>query len=215
MTALHIFLLLTFCCVCFLLVVSVLLQTGKGGGMAGLGGGSSDTAFGAHTANVLQKFTLYSVIVFFVLVLILAHYSKRDGNKSSVMDNFVAPQTESKTVPEADKTGTPAPAEASSATVAPNAIPAASTTNASATLPSTLDLTSPVKEKGAEVVQKVNTTADKAVQKTSTVIEQAVQKTNATADKTVEKANTAVDTASKKLGDIKLPAPKLAPEPAK
>ena len=215
MTPLHIFLLLTFCCVCFLLVVSVLLQTGKGGGMAGLGGGSSDTAFGAHTANVLQKFTLYSVIVFFFLVITLAHYSKRDGNKSSVMDNFVAPQAEAKTVPEADKTGTPAPAQGASATVTPNAVEAASATNASPALPSPLDLTSPVKEKSAEVLEKAKATADQAVQKTSSAIDQAVQKANATTDQAVQKTNAAVETATKRLGDLKLPAPKPAPEPAK
>jgi preprotein translocase subunit SecG len=91
MSPLHIFLLVTFAFVCFLLIASVLLQTGKGGGMAGLGGGSSDTAFGAHTANVLQKFTMYCVIAFFILVVALSHMSKRQGNNTSVMDNFIAP----------------------------------------------------------------------------------------------------------------------------
>lgn len=91
MSPLHIFLLVTFALVCFLLITSVLLQTGKGGGMAGLGGGSADTAFGAHTANVLQKFTMYCVIAFFVLVVFLSHMSKREADNTSVMDNFVAP----------------------------------------------------------------------------------------------------------------------------
>ena len=45
MSAIHILLLCVFIFVCFLLVSSVLLQTGKGGGMAGLGGGASDSAF--------------------------------------------------------------------------------------------------------------------------------------------------------------------------
>jgi preprotein translocase subunit SecG len=97
MSPLHIFLLVSFALVCFLLIASVLLQTGKGGGMAGLGGGSSDSAFGAHTANVLQKFTMYCVIAFFGLVISLSHMSKRSGDNSSVMDDFVAPVEASKT----------------------------------------------------------------------------------------------------------------------
>ena len=139
MSPLHIFLLLSFIFVCFLLIVSVLLQTGKGGGMAGLGGGSSDTAFGAHTANVLQKFTLYSVVVFFVLVIVLAHYSKREVNNSSVMDNFVAPQAETKPVAPTTQpvvTGTPAPATPSST------VP----TQANTAPETTIDLMSPVEK---------------------------------------------------------------------
>jgi preprotein translocase subunit SecG len=91
MSLLHISLLIVFIFVCFLLISSVLLQTGKGGGMAGLGGGSSDTAFGAHTANVLQKFTMWCVIGFFGLVITLSHMSKSGDDNNSVMDSFVAP----------------------------------------------------------------------------------------------------------------------------
>jgi len=69
--------------------------------MAGLGGGASDTAFGAHTANVLQKFTMYCVAVFFILVIVLGRTQKGNSDKSSVMDDFVAPQqtTEASTEP--------------------------------------------------------------------------------------------------------------------
>jgi preprotein translocase subunit SecG len=88
MTLLHISLLIVFIFICFLLISSVLLQTGKGGGMAGLGGGSSDSAFGAHTANILQKFTMWCVIAFFGLVVVLAHMTKQNDDGASVMDNF-------------------------------------------------------------------------------------------------------------------------------
>jgi len=92
MTTLHIFLLVIFIFLCIFLIASVLLQSGKGGGMAGLGGGNSDSAFGAHTANVLQKFTMICVISFFVLVVVLAHTLKNDkGADTSVLDNYTPP----------------------------------------------------------------------------------------------------------------------------
>ena len=91
MTLLHISLLIVFIFICFLLISSVLLQTGKGGGMAGLGGGSSDSAFGAHTANILQKFTMWCVIAFFGLVVVLAHMTKQNDDGASVMENFTPP----------------------------------------------------------------------------------------------------------------------------
>lgn len=132
MSLLHVSLLIVFIFVCFLLIASVLLQTGKGGGMAGLGGGSSDTAFGAHTANVLQKFTMWCVIAFFGLVVTLSHMSKQEQAGGSVMDSFVAPATESaapaptpESTPEATSTAAPAmpeaPATAEPAPIAPAA----------------------------------------------------------------------------------------------
>lgn len=95
MTTLHIFLLVLFIFLCFLLIGAVLLQSGKGGGMAGLGGGNSDTAFGAHTANVLQKFTMFCVIGFFVLVIVLAHTlqnNKKDN--TSLMEGYTPEKIE-------------------------------------------------------------------------------------------------------------------------
>lgn len=127
MSPLHIFLLVTFAFVCFLLIASVLLQTGKGGGMAGLGGGSSDTAFGAHTANVLQKFTMYCVIAFFVLVVLLSHTSKRELSKDSVMDNFVAPVEKTETPESTTSVSAEAPADATPAAATPAASPTVDT----------------------------------------------------------------------------------------
>jgi preprotein translocase subunit SecG len=150
MSPLHIFLLLTFIFVCFLLIVSVLLQTGKGGGMAGLGGGSSDSAFGAHTANVLQKFTMYCVVAFFVLVIVLARYSQKEVDNTSVMDNFVAPQAEQ--VPAATPN---TPTESVAVEPTTTTIDLASPT----TPATTIDLTSPtVSEEAANAVDAVNET---------------------------------------------------------
>ena len=91
MSILHIALLCAFVFLCFLIISSILLQTGRGGGMAGLGGGASDSAFGAHTANVLQKFTMGCVVAFFVLVIVLGRTQKGANEATSVMDDFVAP----------------------------------------------------------------------------------------------------------------------------
>ena len=132
MTTLHITLLLVFTFVCFLLISAVLLQTGKGGGMAGLGGGGSDTAFGAHTANVLQKFTGWIVFVFFILVITLSHTLKDGERTDSVIDSFQPVQTNNP-APSAAPSQQP---KASAATpVAPIPAPAAPTQSALPTSP--------------------------------------------------------------------------------
>src|SRR3954466_11994694 len=54
------------------LVMVVLMQKSKDGGMgAALGGGAAEAAFGADTSNVLSKSTIYSAIIFFVLAFTL------------------------------------------------------------------------------------------------------------------------------------------------
>src|SRR3954464_13810199 len=54
------------------LVMVVLMQKSKDGGMgAALGGGAAEAAFGADTSNVLSKSTIYAAILFFVLAFVL------------------------------------------------------------------------------------------------------------------------------------------------
>ena len=54
------------------LVLVVLMQKSKDGGMgAALGGGAAEAAFGADTSNVLTQATKYSAILFFVLAFTL------------------------------------------------------------------------------------------------------------------------------------------------
>ena len=54
------------------LVLIVLMQKSKDGGMgAALGGGAAEAAFGADTNNVLVQATKYSAILFFVLAFVL------------------------------------------------------------------------------------------------------------------------------------------------
>ena len=54
------------------LILVVLMQKTKDGGMGtALGGGATESAFGADTGNVLTKATINAAIVFFVLSFIL------------------------------------------------------------------------------------------------------------------------------------------------
>src|SRR4029077_18122444 len=54
------------------LILVVLAQKSKDGGMgAALGGGAAEAAFGAETSNVLSKSTIYASVLFFVLAFAL------------------------------------------------------------------------------------------------------------------------------------------------
>ena len=54
------------------LVMVVLMQKSKDGGMgAALGGGAAEAAFGADTSNVLSKSTIYAAVLFFGLAFVL------------------------------------------------------------------------------------------------------------------------------------------------
>lgn len=58
--------------VSFFLILVVLAQKSKDGGMgAALGSGAAEAAFGAETSNVLSKSTIYASVLFFVLAFIL------------------------------------------------------------------------------------------------------------------------------------------------
>jgi preprotein translocase subunit SecG len=75
--------------VCVLLIVAVLLQSGKGGDIgSALGGGGSNSGFGpAAPANVLNKITTGIAACFLLLSLVLALMA---GNKTptSIMQGF-------------------------------------------------------------------------------------------------------------------------------
>src|ERR1051325_10919056 len=54
------------------LVLVVLMQKSKDGGMgAALGGGAAEAAFGADTSNVLSKSTIFAAVLFFLLAFVL------------------------------------------------------------------------------------------------------------------------------------------------
>ncbi|MGB2579783.1 preprotein translocase subunit SecG [Elusimicrobium simillimum] len=85
---------------CALLILSVLMQSGKGSaaGLFGGSAGSGDNIFAGPTAfNVLNKFTAAVAIIIFCTSISLTMISGKRG-ASSVIDNYKAPaaQTQSK-----------------------------------------------------------------------------------------------------------------------
>ena len=94
---------------CLFLMMVVLLQAGRGGGLSVGGGGGSATVFGNRGASTfLQKATVWSAALFMVLSMVLAHLSSR---RSAVEEGiFLDPEA----VPAVTTTegGTTAPATA-------------------------------------------------------------------------------------------------------
>jgi preprotein translocase subunit SecG len=68
--------------VCIALMASILLQSGKGGGLAGaFGAGSSQTLFGGRgAATFLSRATTALAVVFFVTSLTLGLHASRSGS---------------------------------------------------------------------------------------------------------------------------------------
>ena len=77
--------------VCVLLILIVLLQTGKGAEMgASIGGGSSQALFGAAgPANILTKITTAVAIIFMITSLTLAYLSGHRADSSVMKSNPV------------------------------------------------------------------------------------------------------------------------------
>mgnify|MGYP000535104213 CR=1 FL=1 len=94
------------------LVLVVLAQKSKDGGMgAALGGGAAEAAFGADTANVLTKVTKYLAILFFSLAfaLYLGRIYERSAAQAaagSALPTIAVPAT----IPAAPATAAPAKA---------------------------------------------------------------------------------------------------------
>lgn len=105
---------------CVVLVLVVLVQSGKEGGIGIMGGGgSSQTVFGSSGgANFFTKFTSATAAVFMITSIFLT--ITRGGQRTSV---FAAPSAATKKAPAAPGTTTPAPAQ-TTAPAAPTATPA-------------------------------------------------------------------------------------------
>ncbi|MFH0963988.1 MAG: preprotein translocase subunit SecG [Planctomycetota bacterium] len=62
---------------CLLLVVVILFQDNKAGGLAGaLGGGAPDSPFGARAGERLARWTVYLGVAFFLFVIALGILNK-------------------------------------------------------------------------------------------------------------------------------------------
>ncbi|MDP3072453.1 MAG: preprotein translocase subunit SecG [Opitutaceae bacterium] len=117
------------------LVLIVLMQKTKDGGIgAALGGGATEAAFGAETNNVLSKSTIYSAIIFFVLAFGLylgrIYESKHAGADSG------------RALPAMPAAATPAPA-ATPGTAPAVAVPAPATEAAAVAAPVTVPTPTP------------------------------------------------------------------------
>ncbi len=89
--------------VCTALVVVVLLQSGKGEGLAGVfGGGTGQAIFGARTGDILTKSTTILAVLFMILSLALFLLSAHSG---ATLSEEIAEYTET------SEPAAPAPAD--------------------------------------------------------------------------------------------------------
>jgi preprotein translocase subunit SecG len=109
---------------CLVLIIVVLLQSGKAADLAGaFGGAGSQTAFGPRgAATVLSQATTWCAVMFMVCAMALALRSDRSaGQGSSVIYNTTKPASKPAATP--GKTPAPAPAPATQPPTAPNPKP--------------------------------------------------------------------------------------------
>jgi preprotein translocase subunit SecG len=110
--------------VCFLMIASILLQSGKGAEIGAAFGGSSQTVFGSRgPGTFLSKVTVAAAVIFMLTSLGLAILSKERTFSSTVID--VNQQQSSSTPSHSDGAGHEAPAApAASETTTPPSEPA-------------------------------------------------------------------------------------------
>src|SRR5258705_2321370 len=111
---------------CLVLIIVVLLQSGKAADLAGaFGGAGSQTAFGPRgAANVLSKATTWCAVMFMVCAMALALRSDRSaGQGNSVIYNTAKPATKPAPAATPGKTPAPSPAPATQPPTAPNQKP--------------------------------------------------------------------------------------------
>ncbi|PIE99032.1 MAG: preprotein translocase subunit SecG [Treponema sp.] len=91
MTILSTALLVLFIITCFIIVLLVLVQNEEGDSIGGLFAGSSNSAFGARSSNILTKITQIGVIVFFALTILLglSTRSKDADFESDIQDQQI------------------------------------------------------------------------------------------------------------------------------
>lgn len=93
--------------ICFLLIMIVLLQSGRGADMGAAFGGSSQTIFGSSgPTTFLGKMTTIIATVFMLTSLWLAYFAVHKA--PSVMEGIVAPPAVEQTIPPTSEGGTPA-----------------------------------------------------------------------------------------------------------
>ncbi len=78
--------------VSMLMIGVVLMQRPKNEGLgAAFGGGMTENIFGAQTTHVLQRFTVWLGIIFFVLTLLLAIiYARRGSGETAIQKELLS-----------------------------------------------------------------------------------------------------------------------------
>src|SRR5205809_118121 len=131
---------------CLVLIIVVLLQSGKAAGLAGaFGGAGSQTAFGPRgAANVLSKATTWCAVMFMVCAFAMVlRTDKAIGAGSSVLEKVSQPG------PKPAPVTTPAAPATTPSTAPPTSQPASQPPAAPATKPSTTPSTSQPSSKPA------------------------------------------------------------------
>ena len=128
---------------CLFMILIILLQRGKGGGLVGAFGGlGGSSAFGAKTGDVFMKITIYATFLWFILCLggryiLLSHNSAKDSLVNGSHGNVEAPANPGGDAAATDATpateATPAVTEATPA--ATDAVPATDTAPATDATP--------------------------------------------------------------------------------
>ena len=104
--------------VCFVLILVVLLQAGRGASMGAVFRGASQTIFGASGAGTfLGKMTTVVAIIFMLTTLGLSYFSSEKA--TSVVKDYAPPKAAERTVPK--QVPAPAPAAAPVTPAAPAA----------------------------------------------------------------------------------------------
>lgn len=81
MSALSSALLVIFVIICAVIIFLVLLQNEEGDSLGGLFAGSSNSAFGSRSGNVLSRTTYIAVSLFFVIAFLLAFLNRSISDK--------------------------------------------------------------------------------------------------------------------------------------
>lgn len=115
------------------LILVVLAQKSKDGGMgAALGGGAAEAAFGAETGNVLFTSTKYSAILFFVLAFVLylgrIYERKHSAAATDALPNIAGPAAPAPSAATTPPLTVPTGPASSNTTAAPAAAPVAAPT---------------------------------------------------------------------------------------
>ncbi|MBL8022991.1 MAG: preprotein translocase subunit SecG [Elusimicrobia bacterium] len=106
---------------CVLVILVVLLQSGKGAGFSGIfGGGGSDAVFSAPSGSqFIRKVTTGFAVAFFISSLFLTYLGSRRGVRTVTREFAIPTSQENVTEAETTPKGTAVPAEKTTLPTAP------------------------------------------------------------------------------------------------